>query len=370
MTIRKILQKNFKSFFQTLFKILYGKIIIAKDPKNIPLKKINVNEIFINNKKYNLDNNIYNISNGRIFTDTQENVAIIKDNFIIPEISYQQVNGELKSTNYNSVLYKGTNKILRKKNGKVFCLVQGDSGNNYFHFIFDIITKLRIYQEKFSLSDIDYFYVPGINAWQKKILSLFEINEDKIIDSNNFRHIKSSEIIAVDHPWYKKGFVQQEIKNLPEWSIFYLREKFLKFKKKFNASKKIFIDRSDSLYNHCKLVNNQEVIKFLENRGFKSYKVSKLDFFEQIYLFNNAEIIISPHGAALTNIIFSEPNLKLFELIPNNHGSVKCERISNFLKFEYIRISLDPLTQHQNGDIKIEIDELEKIIKSKSINLK
>jgi hypothetical protein len=49
---------------------------------------------------------------------------------------------------------------------------------------------------------------------------------------------------------------------------------------------------------------------------------------------------------------------------------VKCERISNFLNFEYIRITLDPLMQHQNGDIKIEIDELEKIIKSKSVNLK
>ena len=369
MSIRKILQKIFKSFFQTLFKILYGKIIVPKNLKNIDLKKINISEIFINKKKYNLDNNIYKVSNGRIFTDAQENLAIIKDNFILPEISYQQVNGELKNTNYNSVVYKGTNKILRTKNGKIFCLAQGGSGNNYFHFLFDIITKLKIYQEKYSLSEIDYFYVPGVSAWQKKILSLFEINEDRLIDSNNFRHIKSSEIIAVDHPWYRKGFVQTEIKNLPEWSIFFLREKFLRFKKKFNASKKIFIDRSDSLYKHCKLVNNQEVINFLKNRGFKSYQVSKLDFFEQIYLFNNAEVIISPHGAALTNIIFSEPNLKLFELIPNNHGSVKCERISEFLKFEYTRVALDPLRLYRNGDIKIEIDELEKIIKSKSINL-
>jgi hypothetical protein len=367
MTIKKILQKIFKSFFQILFKILYGKIYILKDLNKINLKKINVSEIFINKKKYNLDSNIYKISNGRIFTDLEENVAIIKDNFIIPEISYQQVNGELKNINYNRVIYKGTNRILKKINGKIFCLVQGGSGNNYFHFLFDIITKLKIYQEKFKLSEIDYFYVPGVSAWQKKILSLFEINEDKLIDSNNFRHIKSPEIIAVDHPWYRKGFVQQEIKNLPEWTIFFLREKFLKYQKKFNASKKIFIDRSDSLYNHCKLINNKEVINFLENKGFKSYQVSKLDFFEQIYLFNNADVIISPHGAALTNIIFSEPDLKLFELIPNNHDSVKCERISEFLNFQYTRIALDPIIPYQKGDIKIEIDELKKILKS--INL-
>lgn len=365
MTIRKLLQKNFKIFFQILFKILYGKIIIPKDLDNINLKKINVSKISINKKKYNLNNNIYKVSNGRIFTDLEENVAIIKDNFIIPEISYQQVSGELKNINYNRVINKGTNRILRTISGKIFCLVQGGSGNNYFHFLFDIITKLKIYQEKYSLSEIDYFYVPGVSTWQKKILSLFDINEDRLIDSNNFRHVKSSEVIAVDHPWYKKGFVQQEIKNLPEWSIFFLREKFLKFQKKFNAPKKIFIDRSDSLHNHCKLINNQEIINFLETKGFKSYQVSKLDFFEQIYLFKNADIIISPHGAALTNIIFSNPNLKLFELIPNNHDSVKCERISKFLNFEYTRIALDPIRQlNREGDIKIEINELEKVLKS------
>ena len=259
-------------------------------------------------------------------------------------------------------LYK--NRRLQKKiNGKVFSLVQGGSGNNYFHFLFDILTKLKIYEERFSLSDIDYFYVPGINSWQKQILSLFKINEKKLIDSNKYRHIKAREIIAVDHPWYKSGYIQKEIKKLPEWSIFFLRNKFLDLRKKFQASKKIFIDRTDSLYKHCKLINNQEVIEYLEKKGFKSYQTSKLDFYEQIYLFENADIIISPHGAALTNIIFSKPGMKLFELIPKNHGSVKCERISSFLKFNYTRINLDPIINDNNeGDIKIELDQLEKII--------
>jgi len=206
--------------------------------------------------------------------------------------------------------------------------------------------------------------VPGINSWQKQILSMFKIDEKKLIDSNKYRHIKAREIIAIDHPWYKSGYIQKEIKKLPEWSIFFLREKFLDLRKKFQTSKKIFIDRTDSLYKHCKLINNQEVIEFLEKKGFKSYQTSKLDFYEQIYLFENAEIIISPHGAALTNIIFSKPGMRLFELIPKNHGSVKCERISSFLKFNYTRVDLDPLvTDNNEGDIKIELDQLERILK-------
>ena len=120
MTIKKILQKSFKSFFQTLFKIFYGEINIPKNLNNINLKKINVNKISVNNQKYNLDNNIYRVCKGRIFTDLEENVAIIKDNFIIPEISYQHVKGELKGINYNSVINKGTNRINKKIKDKIF----------------------------------------------------------------------------------------------------------------------------------------------------------------------------------------------------------------------------------------------------------
>ena len=56
--------------------------------------------------------------------------------------------------------------------------------------------------------------------------------------------------------------------------------------------------------------------------------------------------------------------MRLFELIPKNHGSVKCERISSFLKFNYTRIDLDPVvTDNNEGDIKIELDQLERILK-------
>lgn len=365
MIIRKLLQKKFKTIFQFVFKFLYGKITVPNNLNNINFKKFEIKEILINKKKFNIENNIYKIPNCRVFTDLVENVAIIKDNYILPQISYQQIKGELRDIRYNRVINLGTNRIQKKIDGKVFCLIQGGSGNNYFHFLFDIITKLRIYQEYFDLSEVDYFYVPGTYHWQKKILSLFDIKEDRLIDSNNFRHINANEIVAIDHPWYRKGYVQQEISYLPEWIIIYLREKFLNLKKKFKASKKIFIDRSDSEYNHCKLINNQDIIEHLKSKGFESYQVSKLDFFEQIFLFENADIIISPHGAALTNIIFSKPNLQLVELIPNNHDSVKCQRISKILNFNYKRINLKQIDPSGvDGDIRIEISELNKILQS------
>ncbi len=366
MTIKKNLQKKFKNFFQFLFHLIYGKVQLLPIIDKIKFKKIEIKKIIINQKDYNVDYNIYEIPDARVFTDLVEHVAIIKNNYILPNISYQQIDGELKDVSFNKVLKSGTTRIKKKFSGNLLSLVQGASGNNYFHFLFDIITKIKIVETKYKLNDIDHFFVPGISDWQREILSTLDINQNKLIDSKKYRHITADNIIALDHPWYKKGRVQNEILNIPNWIIFYLRDKFLQYSKKFNCSDKIFIDRSDSNFNHCKLINNEEVINFLTDNGFESYQVSKLNFFEQIYLFNNAKVIIGPHGAAFSNIIFSKQGLKLVELIPSDHLSKKCEKISNLLNFDYQKIKLNKEINENIdtiGDIRIEISELKKILK-------
>ena len=366
MSIKKNFQKKFKNFFIFFFHLIYGKVHLAPKIDRSKLKIIKTKKIIIAKREYDINYNIYEIPDARVFTDLVEHVAIIKDNYILPNISYQQINGELKDVSFNKVLKYGTTRIKKKFHGNLLSLVQGASGNNYFHFLFDIITKLKIVETKYSLDYINHFYVPGILDWQKKILSTLNINQDKLVDSKKYRHISADNVIAVDHPWYQKGTVQDEILNIPDWIIFYLRDKFLQYSQKFNCSDKIFIDRSDSIFNHCKLINNQEVVNFLSDNGFESYQVSKLNFFEQIYLFNNAKIIIGPHGAAFSNIIFSKKGLKLVELIPSDHLSKKCEKISNLLNFDYQKIRLNKEINHNIntiGDIKIEISDLRKILK-------
>jgi capsular polysaccharide biosynthesis protein len=337
---KKFFQNLFKNLIQHIFKIKYGHISILKDDKNLNIISSNVSQIKINNKEYKINDTIYEIPNGRVYTDNVENVAYIKDTFLIPKISFQQVDGELKDIEFNKVLFQGTPRMIKKYKGTILSLVQGASGKNYFHFLFDILTKIKLLEEKYSLNKIDYFYISGNYEWQQKILQFYGISKDKIINSDNVRHVKANKILAVEHPWYKKGFFQYEIQNIPEWIIFYLRDKFLLHKAKFNSSKKFYIDRSDSQNKHCKIYNNHEIMKYLNQHEFKSYQISKLKIEEQVYLFNNANIIISPHGAALSNIIFSKAGMKLFEIIPKGHPSRKCEYFSKLLNLDYNRVEL------------------------------
>ena len=365
MKFKKFLQKCFKVFFQKIFIFFHGKIKTLDNDEIYGVKKNVISEIKLD-KIFNLEKKytIYEIEKGRIYTDTVENVAIIKNNCLLP-VSFQQLSGEIKNLKFNKVLSSGTPRIIKNFGGSVFNLTQGASGNNYFHFLFDILPKLKIYDQYKPFLDINYFYVPKITDWQVNIFSILGINSKKLIDSNSHRHVRADKILTVDHPWYYKGFVQNEVKNVPDWIIFWLREKFLHLSKKFNSCELIFIDRSESTFNHCKLQNNQEVIEFLEKKGFKSYKVGQLDFFEQIYLFQNAKTIIGPHGAAFTNLVFCEPKTNIIEIIPNNHPSQKCQRISNLLNLNYIRINV-PLLKNQNmnfGDMLISKDKLNLLIK-------
>ena len=110
--IRKKLKLYYKSIVELFFKILYGKIRISKIPSSLFEKQKVKNPIFktFNKKSYY----IYKIAKARIFTDNNENVAIIKNNFILPKISYQQINGNLTSVNNNSVIKRGILSFQKK----------------------------------------------------------------------------------------------------------------------------------------------------------------------------------------------------------------------------------------------------------------
>ena len=134
--------------------------------------------------------------------------------------------------------------------------------------------------------------------------------------------------------------------------------------KECEISDKVFIDRSESKFNHCKLENNDEIINFLKLRGFESYKVGQLDFFQQIYLFNNAKIVIGAHGAGFTNLTFSNNGTKVIEIRPKININTVYKRLSEINKLDYNLIETSPLSEtlNQKGDIFVNIESIEKII--------
>ena len=363
---KKKIQFYFKKFLQFLFILIYGKIKYKNDAifsKNIVKKKIENIVSDINSSKSYFS---YKIKNGRVYTDYVEHVAIIEDNTLVNDASFQQISGELKEAKENIVLTKGTPRIKKKIEGRVLSLVQGASGNNFAHWMFDMLPKIKLCSEHYPIKEIDFFYTPDLQNFQKETLSILNIKKNKIISSNTNRHIEANELIVVDHPWYHQGFILEQAKYKPSWIVSWLREAYLGCAKKFESNEKIFIDRTDSQNKHCQIQNDKEVSDFLIKKGFTKYKVGELSFYEQVYLFNNAKIIIGAHGATFANLTFCKPNTNIIEIRPSTHPDMVYKRISLINKLNYKIIETKVVTENQKKyrDMYVPIDKVEHCIKS------
>lgn len=354
--MKKIIKKIYKNILIFFFKFIYGNITIEAKNNNFIDKKIIANRFF--KKQY-----IYSFKQGRIFTDCVQNVAAIYNNILSRECSFQHHNNRIVSPIYNPVVKFGTPKIKKNYTGTILSLVQGASGENYFHWMMDILPRIRIFLERYRIRDIKYFYLPNLAESQIDSLRFLKIDKSKIINSRHNKHISADKIIFTSHPWYTKGKFHDQSANLPRWSILWVRNFFLKYRDKFKIKNKIFLDRSDSIYSHCQIINYENLKTFLLSLGFEILKPSKLSFARQIYAFWNAKVIIGAHGAAFTNILFCKPKTKIIEFKPYNHPGKNYQRIArvNSLRYKCIK-SKKKYLNHKKGDIFVNIKKLKEIL--------
>lgn len=367
--LKKKIKLYYKKSIREFFKLIYGKVLVPKKHAKIPIQTSIIDNIKFKTflgKKYK----VYSIYKARIYTDNNENVAIIKNNLIVPKVSFQQLNGFLKKEKFNSTIHYGTPSFLKKINGTVLNLAQGGSGSNYFHFIFDIIPKITLAKiDLKNFKTIDFFYLSNLKKWQIRILKIIGIKKEMLIDSKKDNHIYADKIMALDHPWYYKGYIQHQLKMIPQWIINQNRKLFLNKSKKFKCKNKIFLDRSSSNYNHCQIENLSDVKNLINKKNFGIYKPENLTLEKQIYLFKNASVVLGAHGAAFTNIIFCKPKTKVIELIPTDHPNRKCERICKVLNLKYYRINTKINNSDKNFPYKILLERKHLNLINKIINL-
>ena len=76
---------------------------------------------------------------------------------------------------------------------------------------------------------------------------------------------------------------------------------------------RLYIDRRGSA--NRGLRNEDEVVAALARLGFVIIKLENFELSAQIALFANAEIVVAPHGAGLTNLLFAGSQTRVVELL-------------------------------------------------------
>jgi len=83
--------------------------------------------------------------------------------------------------------------------------------------------------------------------------------------------------------------------------------------------------------------NELEFVAKLERMGFRICLLEEMPFEEQVRLFRNAEVVVAPHGAGLTNLIFSKPGTSVVEILAKGNERrcywTLCEELGHDYRF-------------------------------------
>ena len=98
----------------------------------------------------------------------------------------------------------------------------------------------------------------------------------------------------------------------------------------------IYISRSDA--SRRRITNENDLLGMLKILGFKVATLEGKTVKEQALMFQNAKVIMGPHGAAFSNIVFSQKGATLIELMNPSwpHGPFAALAKDVGLKYGYV----------------------------------
>jgi len=254
--------------------------------------------------------------NGRIVVDCVAPPYIIPRR---PKLSIRAAFHDMGIRSFRNELAKPTEKIATASH-----LLP--SFTNYYHWMVENLMKVYMI-EKYAdeVGEYPELLVPKQSpTWMRESIEAIEYNGQVRYWGN-----ESAEIDTLVVPTFP-----DPVKEECEW----LKNRMLSSENvDVDASDKIFVSRQDASIR--RVHNYDELSNFLTANGFDIVVPSDYSVIEQAHIFNNANMIVGPHGAGLTNLLFAE-NATVIELW-GNKLSTTFERLSQICGHEYSRLQCD-----------------------------
>ncbi len=99
------------------------------------------------------------------------------------------------------------------------------------------------------------------------------------------------------------------------------------------APRRIYVDRRGSALRP--LVNEAELVNALAGLGFVAVRPEGLSLADQVRLFRGAELVVAPHGAALTSLGFCRPGTQVIELLMDAYCNWCFRNLSGLMGLHY-----------------------------------
>lgn len=176
----------------------------------------------------------------------------------------------------------------------------------HYHFIYQ--TWLPAFYLKHTFGHLSSYVLLGPPLRKPLFKEAMEILDLKYIE------LEPTEVYRVNSATFTDLNLEGWSPQNPQKKVFDLIEDKI-IVDDLDTPKKVYISRQDSLGR--RIVNENDVIKTVNDFGYTSVILENLSFKDQIALFRNATHIIAPHGSGLVNLIFCRDGITVIELMPD-----------------------------------------------------
>ena len=177
--------------------------------------------------------------------------------------------------------------------------------DNYYHWTFDTLPRLALIQQAgFEIQPSDRIVVNApVHPFHQQSLAQLNLSQDQLLFSNCC-HITAKELLV-------PSLLGDSYSTPTPWMCQFLRDRFQP-QPLPQPRRRLYLRRGNT--NYRKVLNEEAVIQLLADYGFEAISPGSLSFPEQVATLAAAEVVVAPHGAGNTNLVYCPPGTAVLEI--------------------------------------------------------
>jgi len=159
--------------------------------------------------------------------------------------------------------------------------------------------------ERTSSIALDHFLVRDMNdSFHKQTLERLGIDAARVVQTKNDNHLECERLLMVK---FDNGINLKMNRFIPNWMKHVYPPTY-----PIGKRIKLYISRPEGVRRG--VANEAQLLPILRRAGYTIESMEGMSVIEQAQLLARADVLISPHGGALTNMVFCKPGIKVVEL--------------------------------------------------------
>ncbi len=287
---------------------------------------------------------IYHLKNAKIIVGGENGSLIIQsdDKAVLEPSCFTELIGRADKSYPLEIDVAGEEYFLEN-----ICVGFDKSWNNYYHWLLFAIGRGR-----FAHSQIDFDIPVGVPSYDSAMGNIrFSADTYRASLDNLMSGIPIIEMEAglyhVENLYFFWTYphAPTDVLEMPKFL-----EPFEATGKTYEEESKIgkgryYFSRAKAPESRILEEESDNIDNILKEHGFETIYLENFSFHQQIEMAANADVIVAPHGAGLTNLIFSNANTKIVELNRRLHSENMMRpwfyQLASLKNLSYLGIDMD-----------------------------